>query len=387
VDIRCDDDAPGCVVEYSFVGHHESAPSALAGTLDLSSRIGLATNVEIVARDSVGQSTGTTLTIFAEDPSRLSIAAEVVGGRIVDADERRLLVYERVYSPFHDRLAIYDRVSGLTEEIPLDVPVASSFARLTPTGAIFASDGREFREFGNLYLWRLGSLTDLGPVQTPATRGSFATWIGSTSGFGSVFRLNTTTGVVTQVSPMADAGPALAADGTIVFEGALASGGTCCALIKDVSGQQTTLAGGASLPATDGNIVVYEQSSATVLLRDGMQTVLSEPHGSFLGPPGAYQVEGGWVAYTDVGSLGQNHIFTLSPEGVVVRHTDFSASSSIDRLAGNGEVMVRNDSSELFFSRGAGTVAVSGSNGRSYFLSGRWFVSIGRSLLLVDTDG
>jgi hypothetical protein len=113
---------------------------------------------------------------------------------------------------------------------------------------------------------------------------------------------------------------------------------------------------------------------------------LSAPRAAEPLPSRDYQVAGGWVAYTDTGNLGQLHVFTRSPAGDLTRHTDLGSSSSIDRVAGNGELMIINFG-RRYFSRGTGLLEISSDAGHSHFLAGSWYVVIGRALLAVDTAG
>jgi hypothetical protein len=80
------------------------------------------------------------------------------------------------------------------------------------------------------------------------------------------------------------------------------------------------------------------------------------------------------------------HVFTRSPLGDTVRHTDFGTTSHLDYLAGNGELMLAN-SQQRYFSRGTGLLAISSAAGRGYWLDGVWYVAIGRALLRADTAG
>jgi len=97
-----------------------------------------------------------------------------------------------------------------------------------------------------------------------------------------------------------------------------------------------------------------------------------------------YQVRGGWVAFTDVGRVGRLHVWTRSPAGVLLRHTDLGTTSSIDTLADNGEVTLFNGG-KRYLSRGAGLVEISSDSGRSYWRNGRWFLAIGRTFFEVET--
>ena len=70
-------------------------------------------------------------------------------------------------------------------------------------------------------------------------------------------------------------------------------------------------------------------------------------------PMDDYQLNGGWAAYTELGTQYQLQVFTKSPQGAITRHTDLSTSSRIERLGGAGEVMIINGQ-KRYFSRGLG---------------------------------
>ena len=389
LDVRCSDDQPGCTVELRINGSlAQSAPGALTGPLDLGSLSGTTVELLLRARDSAGQLVSEERTIYAEDGTRLRVVAEVPGA-ILDADATRLLFV--MPGPGGDVLAIHDRGTGLTSPIPLAAQrdVFDDAAFLTPGGAIVVStqaDGSSLT--ARLHLWRLGVLSDLGRpdgLDSLVVSGAHAIWsVGK-----DLYRLNTVSGAPVRVSSEAgNWSNSVADDGTVAFWT------TAHQVVMDKSGRQTALTSDTSRwhiwPVTDGNNVVYRRTDtasrehAIVLIAGTASIVLAAERDVEPLSGNDYQVNASWAAYTDLGAQEQLHVFTRSPQGAVTRHTDLAASSQIDGLGPNGEVMIISRR-QRYFSRGAGLVPVSSSSGESYWLDGAWYVAIGRALLAVDT--
>jgi hypothetical protein len=389
LEARCSDDQPGCTVELRINGSlAQSAPGALTGPLDLGSLSGTTVELLLRARDSAGQLVSEERTIYAEDGTRLRVVAEVPGA-ILDADATRLLFV--MPGPGGDVLAIHDRGTGLTATIPLPAQrdVFDDAAFLTPGGAIVVStqaDGSSLT--ARLHLWRLGVLSDLGRpdgLDSLVVSGAHAIWsVGK-----DLYRLNTVSGAPVRVSSEAgNWSNSVADDGTVAFWT------TAHQVVMDESGRQTALTSDTSRwhiwPVTDGNNVVYRRTDtarrehAIVLIAGTASIVLAAERDVEPLSGNDYQVNAGWAAYTDLGAQEQLHVFTRSPQGSVTRHTDLAASSRIDGLGPNGEVMIISRR-QRYFSRGAGLVPVSSSSGESYWLDGAWYVAIGRALLAVDT--
>jgi PKD repeat protein len=390
---RCDDDLPGCIVEL-WVNDtlRESATSALGGPLDLSGWMNHRVDLQARVRDSAGQSRSETRTAFVADEAKLAVVAELPG-EILDADTTRLLYVER--GDDGDTLAIYDRADSSTEVIPLPAArdVRGSVAYLTPGGAMFVAQARDGSVLtSRLYWWHLGTLADLAYPDSAvslAVSGNYAIWNESTD----LHRLDTQSGARALVSSGAgNVENSVAADGTVVFWN------RSYQIVRDRAGFQTTLTSDTSqwhvYPLTDGERVVYRrqdpccanQQFAIVLLEADVPLVLAEKRDRDPQPGRDYQLSGGWAAYTDLGNVGQLHVFTRSPQGIVTRHTDFGTSSDLDLLAGNGEVMVFGRGLR-YLSRGGGLVELSSADGRGYWLDGAWHVALGRVLLSVDAPG
>ena len=391
-DASCADDLPECVVELLVNdGLQRSAPLTLSGQLDLSAWEGEVVDVTLRARDSARQETSLNRTVFVEDSARLTVVTELPG-LVLDADDGRLLFVE--HADAGDKLAIYDRVSGLTENVvmPDGRKVREDSAYLTPSGAIFVTQASSDSVLtSRVYLWHSGSLTDLAyPISAASlsVSGGYAVWNEGTN----LYRLNTATGASALVT--SDAGNwqnSVAADGTVVFWN------TSYQIVRDRLGQQTALTNDPSqwhvYPRTDGDKVLYRRQDPCcanqlfdIVLVEGLDLIpLSAKRGAEPWPGRDYQIDSGWAAYTDTGNLGQLHVFTRSPQGVITRHTDLGTSSRLDHLAGNGEVMIFNGE-RRYFSRGPALIAVSSTAGHGYWLNGAWYVAIGRVFLSVNTS-
>lgn len=407
VDARCTDDQPGCIVELIVGGERQqSAVGWLSGSVDLGAWTGRSVRVVVRARDGTGQIVEQQRLIYVEDGLRLAIVAEVPG-EVVDADATRLLFVQR--SGQGDALAIYDRVTGSTE--PVAMPAGLEIDRggwkvdayLTSGGAIFMANERgglpvdwSGPNTSRVYLWHDRVLSQLGRPQvqdTLAVNGSYAIWHerqqSGVAPHGRLHRIDTSTGTASDVRIEGVSYPAgVAPDGSVAFRDVRG-------VVLDRSGQQSVVLPKAGHePLTDGASVVVRsvfaptppEKYAILLVKEGTPMSLTGNRASVTSEPGReYQLANGWTAYTDLGSLGQLHVFTRSPDGTVTRHSDLAASSLIDRLGDNGEVMMISEP-RRYFSRGAGMVPVSSSAGESFLVGGRWYVAIGRALLAVNTD-
>jgi hypothetical protein len=400
LDARCSDDSSGCTVDvYAHLSPLAetlllSSPGFVSQSLDLTRWMGSSLRLELRARDSAGQQVAADRTVYVEDPSRLALVAEAPG-EIVDVDGAKLLY--RVATGTGNSLAIQDRRTSLSQDIPM--PAArrrTGPAYLTPAGAIFVAYTDATASYpSGLYLWRGGLLADLGRLdgnESLTVRGRFAIW----SDGSLLSRLDTTSGVQQLVTSNAgNMYNSITADGTVAYwsndlQIFLDRTGTPEALTTDTSQWHI-------YPVTDGQDVVYTRSDpccvaqqfTIVLLSAGGSTALTGKREIGTYPGGSYWIEDGWVAFTELGSAQQLHVYTRSPLGTTLRLTDFATSSRLERLAGNGEVMLLNGT-RRYFSRGAGLIPVSGASalstyGKSYWLDGKWYLAIGRALFEVNT--
>jgi PKD repeat protein len=397
LDASCTDDRPGCIVEVVVNGQVQmSAPTAIKGNFDLSPWVGY---VEMLfrARDSAGQVNMEYRRVYSEDAARLTKVAEV-SGEILDADGRRLLfVASGNGEGTGYGLAIYDIASGTTEPIPLpdgklmgtDIGVINDQAFLTPTGAMILTGvmQEDYPSSFTAHIWKAGKLTQvLFPARHLEVSGAYAAFVSGVT----LYRANTATDTI---EPVGEGFGSVSADGTAVY-----SSKGAYQIIRDRLGEQVAITEDSSHwhygPLTDGDRILYtraspyvqDQQRALMLFEDGVAIALTPESPEAQSRGSDYQIADGWVAYLDYGSLSTLQTYTRSPLGVITRHTDLDSDTNLERLAGNGEVMLFVfDQRKRCFSRGQGLLPVSSPAGKSYWLNETWYVSIGRAFMAVDT--
>jgi hypothetical protein len=396
VDARCVDDLSGCEIEFFVNGTRIlTVPDAYVDTLDLSPWLNQRIDFRIRARDSAGQLAARNLVLYVEDPARLAVV-ESLPGAILDVADSRLLYVER--DEAGDALFVFDLTAGTHE--PIDMPAGREVrdkAFLVPGGAIFVTRPVGESLGSRVYLWRDGAFTDLGETDSANSLevgGRFAVWSDGTT----LYRGDTQSGEVVAVSTAAgNIGNAVTADGTVVYWNDEAQivrfrDGTAVVLTDDPSKDHV-------LPVADGDQIVYSRQDPAccgpepqryeiVLIENGTSIVLRAPQEVIAQRQRDYQLADGWAAFTARGDLGVLQVFTRRPDGVVSRRTDLGEDSTIDRLAGNGEVMaVSALNRRRYFSRPdvPAPIAVSSDQGSSFLIEGRWHAAIGRVLLSIDT--
>jgi hypothetical protein len=420
IDVRCVDDRPRCEVdvryyhdyctgrgctvdvrEYSEVLARGTA--GLATTLDLEQIArGPEQGLEFRATDSAGQITTVSRRIFVAKSDPRLAPITTVGGDIVDFDGTRVLYLAEDAAGAHP--AIYTPSRGVTETIPLEDGWAVypfrklspySDARLTPDGALFRAE-RTAEVFVQLpagaarqqvFLWRSGTLTALPNSENAgdiAVARSFAIWENGVIS-AALYRVDTRTGESEVVEPHTQSTADVAADGTVVFVDQSRQ------LVSDRAGQRTLLAVGASDPRIDGNSVAFRTSPGTIgsllLIVDGAAPIsLNLP--TMISAGYSPQLAGGWVAFLNTAGQPNPQVYRRDPEGTISRITDFEGGALLERLAPNGDAMVYRGGARML-SRGTTLTPISGSvwEGRSYWFSGHWYITIGATLLSVDTTG
>jgi len=164
-------------------------------------------------------------------------------------------------------------------------------------------------------------------------------------------------------------------------------------LLRD--GASTVLANDATLwnvyPLTDGHRVLYRKQDPccgdqtyALVLHDGIGEVTVRSANLDEASPGrGYQIVPDWVAYTDLGNLGQRHVWLYGPAGEHVQLSFLGASSAIDRLAPDGSVMFTNQEGRQLGHPDGTTERIGAANGESFWIESTWYVAIGRSLFRV----
>jgi hypothetical protein len=360
------------------------------GTVDFSGVTGGLAHLFVRARDNANQVTQVIFSLYFEGTGRLTAVAQLPGV-IHDANAAKLLFLQ---SPAAGgRLGIYDRASGTIEDIPLPAgrTVSAPDARLTPAGAVFRTERQQVPTTA-FHLWRLGALTTIpgnaGLSASPS--GNFAL----TGDYPNLYLTDTGTGVSTLVSSNAgNIGNDVLDDGTVFFATSDHQ------IVRYSTGQETILTNDAdhlhAWPLADDTGVVFLRRrpnplplqsplDSIGLIEGGQEIVLAGERAATVVPGRDYQRNAGWTAYTDLGAQGQKHVFTRSSQNEIERLTDFAASSDIERLGTNGEVMIRR-AGGLYLGDGSRLLPVS-SAGESFQIAGDWYVAIGSTFLAVDSD-
>ena len=113
---------------------------------------------------------------------------------------------------------------------------------------------------------------------------------------------------------------------------------------------------------TDGDSVVYrkhdaccqDQNYSLYVYRANSNTLLSNLGLNEPSQGRDYQINNGWIAFTDIGSSGQKQVWTLDPSNVKVKRNAFGTESTIVHLASNGE-LIFTFSGEYYLSKPDGT--------------------------------
>ena len=387
IDVTCVDDFPGCQVLVESQGEllAEGAGGVVA-TLDLSRWSGREISVGFNSYDSRGQRALVSRKIFVETSPRLSRVI-TYPGRILDFDGDRVLTLEAgdPQQPSTHSLSVLTR-----EPIPWPSGwyVNEGFSWLTPTGAILGALGgftSPIRPQLGVHLWRDGLLTALTSdcCAGSIVAGDYAVF---DNGPG-LYRVNTVSGMSTLVTTANRWPVAVAADGTVIFTNLDDH------LVRDRAGQQMVLADEPLRahinPHTNGQTVIYTQRAAqggyaTAVISGSGAPELLTPFRSVLSE--CYcAIAGDWLVFSDAGAQGQRQVFKRNPQGTITQITDFLASSTIDRLAGNGDVMFTSGG-QRYLSRGTALIPISGPTGKSYWVNDAWYIAMGATLLAVDTS-
>jgi hypothetical protein len=338
-----------------------------------------------------------------ENTTRASTVAELPGS-IVDVSVaggrmRVLYVIRGASGISGDSLFVRDVASGVDENIPVVSRALSRNAGfLLPNGAIFVTtdlSGSSSTWLG--HLWRQGALTALGRAfpESLGASGSFAIFSDDTI----LKRLDAATGGVATIRPDANqVENANTPTGTAVY----AAAGPRFQLYRDAAGAVTPLTSDTTwehiFPLTDGNRVVFRKnrpktslfnptSYRVMLLEGGSEIELTAVSTFEARRYTDYAINNGWVAFTNLGATPQatRQVFLRSPAGTIVRRTDFSTASSIDNLAGNGDLIAINGGLR-YFSDGTRLVPIGSASGKSHLLNGSWYLAIDRTLLAIDTN-
>jgi hypothetical protein len=345
LDADCTDDDPaGCRSVSAWVYQTPPLAPVATGTTGIHTTVSLAQYegervfVEFRARDSYGQESVTSAdTVYVESSTALAEVASA-GTYLRDTDLNRVL--------FTDAMGALRLRSGGTETLIAN----RGGGRLHPQGVIYGSAA-------GLYDWRGGAPVYLG-VATSFLRveDSWAVWMNGLNLYRRDLAGGTTALVSSDVSNgyydvtgsgvVAFSTTGRSADGYDVY---LFNGNGTTRITADADASFWNVE-----PVTDGTNVLYLKSaqggSSTLqaghiaLWRNGTETLLtSQPRRAF--PRMDYDVNGGWIAYTNVDAGNILQVYTRAPDGTERRATSAGGNSELRALGADGTVVYANNGS------------------------------------------
>jgi len=391
VEASCSDDAGDCQLEVWAIGPGlhplwlkvATGTNVVSQTVDLSAFDGERVSLRFDANDSSNQLIHgeERKPIYVEGSARLETVADFPD-ELVDFDGERALTRGREESG--DDLSLHYLSSAAVEAVEVPPNRLAVYSFLSSTGVIYQTQDKDQSSLRRLYDWNGGVLLDVG--QQPdglVVSGDFAIWSEGSNLW--LRQVSTQTNVLMSSSASSDDHD-VAENGVVVYR--LNAG----SIEKYDAGVQTTVVSDPAFdyaaPLTDGNGVVYLKSGApgdAIAFHDGSNEIVltnfrDKPWGNQL----LGQISGGWVAYTELGGLGQTHVWTRDPVGQLLQRTFFGSNSFIDALASNGEVMILNLSRRYLSDASGQSADISSPWGTSVNIDGQWFLMIGRSLFLVN---
>lgn len=394
-----DDDPAGCELVVSdgtqggWGNELVRGRNAIDTEIDLSAYDSGPYSIHFRATDSVGQETSVSRRIYVETSSVISEVFTVFGS-ILDVTSNKIL--HRVAEDGGDRLEVTDWIIGTTDAVSLPAGKrVTSKHFLTPFGAIFVTEDVGGNVLSSrLYDWNQGVLDDLGlpnSASSLAVSGNFAIWNSDGDARGVILTrrdlVSRSNLVVSQIA--GSSGNDAASNGTVAYwttdhQVELFVNGVTTPLTNDVGLWNTHV-------LTDGTRTVYRKSTPccgnqtyAIVLHDGSDEIVLRAAQSLEATPGRdYQIVPGWVAYTDIGNLGQKHVWLYDPSGQRQQLTYFGAASTIDTLGENGEVMLLSGQRRYLATPDGKLTEVASSSGNAYWIEGQWYVAIGTSLFRV----
>ena len=416
LDISCSDDVGDCEITVSGEGKRlASGVNTLINTLGLSAYEGREITLSFQGKDSANQMAETlTRTVYVESSANLNKVADFPG-EIIDFNGEQVLI--RTLGDSGDSLAIHEILSEeISEvEVPVELTVSSISSFLTLNGAIyqawkFKAGYETKRETSKIYDWNDSVLYDLGPanrIDSLTVVDDYAIWNHAANLFLRQISTMTNTSIDRHVG---------SARISIVNNDVIISYvyifGKNYTIKKYSAGISATLIGDANSNygvVSDGNLYVYAKDAFracfcqeyAIAYHDGINEILLRDFKatSSLSVPGRdpyytaaesrpkpgrdYQINNGWIAFTDFGNLKQIHIWAYDPTGTLLQRTIFGSDSWIDGLSSDGEVMLTN-SGKRYLSDATGQLTEVGSTlGSSTNIDGVWYITIGRSLFEV----
>ena len=388
LNLSCGDDSGSCTIMVSINGQEVArGTDTLEQDLDLTGRDGGMVNLIISAVDLSQQTAMDSRSIYVETSEFIESIFEAPA-EVLDFTNNTVL---------HRKTDTNDLViSDLTktDQTTISLPTqyeSGDIAYLSANGAIFvASNGRSVT-YNNLFDFNDGNLYDLGfpnSAYSLVTNGNYAIW--SNAKTLTLRDLSNKTNRIVST----DAGNwknDVAESGLVVYWDYTYS------VVLDSNGAQSTIANDVNLwniyPLTDGNSVVYRkqdpccsnQNYSLYVYRASSNTLLSNLGVNEPSQGRDYQINNGWIAYTDIGSSGQKQVWTLDPSNVKVKRNAFGTESTIVHLASNGE-LIFTLSGEYYLSKPDGTFIQLGlSQGQVGYDADGWHLTLGREIFRIQS--
>ncbi len=409
-----DDDPAGCAsvtVEVSAGDNPgpllASGISSVDTVVSLDAYEGTIVQLRFRATDSAGQAVSMDRSVYVESSQHLIEVAQV-DGRIIDVQGARILFLDSTGA--EAVLKIRDRSSGQDIAIPSVAGKTFQYGFLTPKGAIFTVMGESVLDAA-LLEWRDGQLLNLRRPSSPnslVVKGNYAIWSGPgpSQSDTSLFLRDLVSGTTTTVVP---SGVGRGVPGGVGNWNDVAPNGDVAYWIYQPNdsvnvyryhgGSTTQLTFYLSLWSynvlTDGINVLYTQATPCCLNRtydimmygaEGERT-LAAPRSLEPIPGLDYQPNNGWIAFTRIGGDGVSQVWVRSPAGTETQVSHFGTPTRIGALGSRGGVTLANNN-RLYLARPAlpplDIASTFDGLARSMWQNGKLFVTIGRSLFVVD---
>lgn len=387
----CRDDFPGCTISVTDVNTFPLDPPALAsgrgsiaGTVSLAAHEGRPVSLLFHARDSRFQTTVVARTVYVESSRQLDSIGNVPS-TFLDVDATRALFR----SADGSSVTLRRWGTGIDQLIPTTGLIGG--AGLTPYGAavsLFGS-GRPARWID----WRNGVFTEQpGAVTSVVGRYALVRRSKGTTLTDSIFRydLDTRLDAFVAESPYG-ATAVLSANGDVIMSG-LAAGlrryrdGTLAPLPGEPPSALSD-----SLPLVSGNTVVYRKTSPGIsgktyqlAMNDGTAEILLGPprfqtsqSSSAILPGQDYDVNNGWVAFTQSDESTQRRIWLRAPTGELRPISPSGSVAFISALGPDGTVLFTVGMRRFLCPPGAAPRDVSGSHGTVRWFNGQPYLILG----------
>jgi PKD repeat protein len=376
----------GCTIKVSS-GQIElaSGREAISQVLDLSAYAGTTVALKFVATDSRNQTTETTRSVYVENSGKLNAVA-TTDGAIIDVQGQRVLY--KSTSALGESLHVLDRGTGAVTDVPVPAAKTITLAYLSNFGAVFVTRDFDASVLAHkIYDWNRGVLSDLGFPNSALSlqvSGNYAIW----SDGPVLWRRDLATQVNTTLSSLAGNWKnGIASNGTVAWW----SVGYQIHVFNGATQRITNDAMWNTYVLTDGQFSVYRKHTPccvnqtyAITVFDGSSEKTLRSATAIQPLPGVdYQVRDRWVAYTDIGNLGQTSVWTFDALGNKVQRTAFAASATIDTLGDGGSVMILAGNKRYLSNHSAALLDVGSNLGKAHYVNNQWFVSIGSVLFEV----